>query len=329
MRYDRRRVGDLGINNVLLSGLAGLSYKTERSKYRFNILRLQNGENQASIYNQDTQVSNSIQVVKDYLEYTERSVTSLLFSGKHTNKDASFTTEWNVAPTRASVQDKDARLTTFIINNDGTYSISSDAGYPVRLWRDLVENNIVGKLDFTKNFSLFNRKSLLKFGGLYSYKQRDYSIYSYDIGFRAVNTVDFNGNPNAILAPEHIWTPQTNSGSFIRGNFQPANTFNASQNTAALYISGEFKPLEKLRAVIGLRGEYFTHFFTGQNNNGTRELDDEKVLDNLDLFPSANLIYSLNDHMNIRSSYSRTIARPSFKEKSLVEIADLLTGLVL
>ncbi|MGS2738439.1 TonB-dependent receptor domain-containing protein [Sinomicrobium sp. M5D2P17] len=328
MRYDRRRVGDLGINNVLLSGLAGLSYKTERSKYRFNILHLQNGENQASIYNQDTQVSNSIQVVKDYLEYTERSVTSLLFSGKHSNKDASFTTEWNVAPTRASVQDKDARLTTFIINGDGTYSISSDAGYPSRLWRDLVEDNIVGKLDFTKNFSLFDRKSVLKFGGLYSYKQRDYSIYSYDVGLRSVNTVDFNGNPNAILAPENIWTPETNTGSFIRGNFQPANTFDANQNTAALYISNEFKPIEKLRAIIGLRGEYFTHFFTGQNNSGTRTMDNEKVLDNLDLFPSANLIYGLKDNMNLRGSYSRTIARPSFKEKSLVEIADLLTGLV-
>ena len=328
MRYDRRRVGDLGINNVLLSGLAGLSYKTERSKYRFNILRLQNGENQASIYNQDTQVSNSIQVVKDYLEYTERSVTSLLFSGKHTNKDASFTTEWNVAPTRASVQDKDARLTTFIINGDGTYGISSDAGYPSRLWRDLVEDNIVGKVDFTKNFSMFDQKSVLKFGGLYSYKQRDYSIYSYDIGFRSFNTTSLNGNPDVILAPENIWTPETNTGSFIRGNFQPANTFDANQNTAALYISNEFKPLEKLRAIIGLRGEYFTHFFTGQNNSGSRVLDNEKVLDNFDLFPSANLIYGLKDNMNLRGSYSKTIARPSFKEKSLVEISDLLTGLI-
>ena len=328
LRYDRRRVGDLGINNVLLSGLAGLSYKTERSKYRFNILHLQNGENQASLYHQDTQVSNSIQVFKNYLEYKQRSVTNLLFSGKHSNEDASFTTEWSVSPTRANVQDKDARLTTFIINGDGTNSISSDAGYPVRLWRDLVETNLVGKVDFTKNFSMFNRKSLLKFGGLYSYKQRDYSIYSYDIGFRAISTVGFNGDPDAILAPENIWTPETNSGSFIRGNFQPANTFDANQNTAALYVSGEFKPFEKLRAVIGLRGEYFTHFFTGQNNNGTRELNDEKVLDDFNLFPSANLIYELRDNMNLRGSYSRTIARPSFKEKSLVEISDLLTGMV-
>ncbi|MBC9797411.1 TonB-dependent receptor, partial [Sinomicrobium weinanense] len=328
LRYDRRRIGDLGINNVLLSGLAGLSYKTEKSKYRFNILHLQNGESQASFYDQSTQVSNSINVFKHYLEYKQRSVTNLLFSGKHSNEDASFITEWSVSPTRANVQDKDARLTTFIVNNDDTYSISSDAGYPVRLWRDLVETNIVGKVDFTKNFSLFDRKSVLKFGGLYSYKQREYSIYSYDIGFRAINTVDFNGDPDAILAPENIWTPETNSGSFIRGNFQPANTFDANQNTAAFYVSGEFKPFEKLRAVIGLRGEYFTHFFTGENNNGTRKLDDEKVLDAFDLFPSANLVYELKDNMNLRGSYSRTIARPSFKEKSLVEISDLLTGLV-
>lgn len=332
MRYDRRRIGDLGINNVLLSGLAGLSYKTGRSKYRFNILHLQNGESQASFYNQATNVSNQIRVTRNYLEYKQRSVTNLLFSGKHSNEDASFTTEWSVAPTRASVQDKDARLTTFIPNEDGTYRISSDAGYPVRLWRDLVEDNIVGKVDFTKNFSMFDEKSVLKFGGLYSYKQRDYSIYSYDIGIRTVpgefSTRDFNGDPDAILAPENIWTPETNYGSYIRGNFQPANTFDASQNTAALYVSGEFKPFEKFRAIIGLRGEYFTHIFTGQNSDGTRVLDDETVLDDFDLFPSANLIYELKDNMNLRGSYSRTIARPSFKEKSLVEISDLLTGLI-
>ncbi|WP_461532725.1 TonB-dependent receptor [Sinomicrobium sp.] len=328
MRYDRRRVGDLGINNVLLSGLAGLSYKTERSKYRFNILHLQNGENQASIYNQDTQVSNSIQVMRNYLEYTERSVTSLLFSGKHSSEDASFTTEWSVAPTHASVQDKDARQTTFIVNDNGSYTISADAGYPARIWRDLTEDNIVGKVDFTKNLSMFDRKSALKFGALYSYKQRDYSIHSYEIGFRAFNSSDLNGDANAILAPENIWTPDTNSGSFIRGNFQPANTFEANQNTAATYISSEFVPFEKFRTIIGLRGEYFSHFFTGQNSTGTVSADNEKLFDKFDLFPSANLIYELKDNMNIRGSYSRTIARPSFREKSMVQISDLLTGLV-
>ncbi|MEJ4086806.1 TonB-dependent receptor [Galbibacter orientalis] len=327
LRFDRRQQGDLGKNNVLASALAGLSFKTNRSKYRLNLLHIQNGEKRAAIFNQKTEISNTIDVVKDNLEYTQKSVSNLLLSGKHASKDASFTTEWSVSPTLSKVEDKDVRLTTFIIEPDG-FSISSDAGFPNRLWRNLEEINAVGKLDLTKNYNLFSNKAVLKFGGLYSYKQRDYSIYNYNIAFFDFNTSSLNGDPDAILADENIWTPENNSGSYIRGNYQPANTFDSNQNTAAAYVSNEFKFSEKFRAILGLRAEYFTTFFTGQNNTGSEVYDNEKTIDELDFFPSANLIYEFQEGKNFRASYSRTTARPSFKELSVVQIPDLLTGIV-
>lgn len=327
LRFDRRQRGDLGKNNVLASALAGLSYKTGRSKYKLNLLHIQNGEKRAAVFNQKTEISNAIDVKKDNLEYTQRSVSNALISGKHSSEDASFTTEWSLSPTLSRVQDKDVRLTTFIINPDG-YTISSDAGFPVRLWRDLEEINAVGKVDFTKSYTLFNNKSAFKFGGLYSYKQRDYSIYNYDIAFYNFSTSSLNGDPNAILREENIWSEENNSGSYIRGNYQPANTFDSNQNTAAAYLSNEFKVTDKLRAILGIRAEYFTTYFTGQNNTGTEVYDDVKTIDELDFFPSANFIYELKENQNIRLSYSRTTARPSFRELSVVQIPDMLTGIM-
>lgn len=325
LRFDRIQQGDLGSNNVLASALAGLSYKTGKSKYRLNLLHIQNGESKAALYNQETQLSNDIDVVKDNLEYYQRSVTNVLLSGKHTSEDASFTTEWSLSPTLAKVEDKDVRLTTFIIDPDG-FSISSDAGFPQRLWRDLEEVNAVGKIDFSKSYELFGNKSLLKFGGLYSYKQREYEIQNYNIAFRNFTTADLNGDPNAILADENIWTLDNDSGSYIRGNFQPANSYDSEQNTIAAYLSNEFKFSERFRAILGVRAEQFTTFFTGQNNTGTEVYDHEKTIDELDFFPSANLIYGFKENMNFRLSYSKTTARPSFKELSVVQITDLLTG---
>lgn len=327
LRFDRRQRGDLGLNNVLASALAGLSYKTGRSKYKLNLLHIQNGEKRAALFNQRTEISNAIDVKKDNLEYTQRSVSNVLLSGKHTSEDATFTTEWSLSPTFSSVQDKDVRLTTFIINPDG-YSISSDAGFPIRLWRDLKEINAVGKIDFTKNYTLFDNKSVFKFGGLYSYKQRDYSIHNYDIAFYNFSTSSLEGDPNAILRPENIWNTDNNSGSYLRGNFQPANTFDSNQNTAAAYVSNEFKVTDKFRAILGLRAEYFTTYFTGQNNTGTENYDDVKTIDELDFFPSANFIYEFKENQNFRLSYSRTTARPSFRELSVVQIPDLLTGIM-
>jgi outer membrane receptor protein involved in Fe transport len=46
------------------------------------------------------------------------------------------------------------------------------------------------------------------------------------------------------------------------------------------------------------------------------------VLDSFDLFPLLNLIFSVNENQNLRFSFSRTIARPSFKELSFAQILD-------
>ena len=98
------------------------------------------------------------------------------------------------------------------------------------------------------------------------------------------------------------------------------------QNVSAAYVSNEFGVTEKLKAVIGLRTELFTSIYTGQNQAGTEVFKDEKIIDKLDLFPSANLIYGLNDNTNLRLSYSRTTARPSFKEASKSQIFDPITN---
>lgn len=50
------------------------------------------------------------------------------------------------------------------------------------------------------------------------------------------------------------------------------------------------------------------------------------MLDNLDFFPSVNLIYALTPQQNLRFAYSRTIARPSFKELSFAQILDPITN---
>ncbi|CAH8287245.1 TonB-dependent receptor [Mariniflexile fucanivorans] len=328
LRFDRRQQGDLGSNNVLASILTGLTYKTQKSKYKLNLLHIQNGESRAALFDQRTEISNAINVVKDNLEYTERSISNILLSGYHTSEDASFTTEWNLSPSLSRVYDKDVRLTTFIEDDFGGYTISSDAGFPSRVWRDLEEINAVGKLDFTKKYNLFNKKASLKFGGLYSYKQREYSIYNYDVGFINISPTVFNGDPDAILSSDNVWTRSSNSGSYIRGNFEPANSFDANQNTASGYISNEFKIGDKLRTILGLRAEYFASYFTGQNNTGSAIFNNTQLLDELDFFPSANLIYAFNEKINFRGSYSKTTARPSFKEKSLVQITDLLTGTI-
>jgi len=324
LREDRRAFGDMGEEDVLLSGMLGLNYKTARSKYTLNLLHIQNGESRASLYDFTSKISNSDERYKHTLDYSQRSISNLLLSGKHSNENADFITEWKVSPSLAKVNDKDVRTTTFLRTPSGGYTIITGAGLPSRIWRDLDEFDVVGKLDFTKKLQLFDREASLKFGGLYSYKHRDYAINYYNINGRAFDFSSVNGDPNALLLPENIWTPETNTGVYMQGTYQESNVFEAAQHTRSAYVSGEFKPGEKFKAIVGLRGEQYVSYFTGQDVDH-HVYDNEETLNKFDLFPSLNLVYSPVNNHNVRLSYSRTTARPSFKELSVIQISDPMT----
>ena len=75
-----------------------------------------------------------------------------------------------------------------------------------------------------------------------------------------------------------------------------------------------------------MRSEYYTQRYTGQDQLGANVLNNEVVLQTLGIFPSANLVYGINDKQNLRLSYGKTVARPSFKELSYAEIFDPITG---
>lgn len=324
LRADRTTVGDLGQEEVLLSGMLGLNYKTDRSKYTFNVMHIQNGVSQASIDEQVTVISNANTTYRQTLDYSQRSITNILLGGKHSNENADFITEWKVSPSLAKVRDKDVRQTTFIEDGTGQLIITKSASMPSRIWRDLDEKNLVSKVDFTKKWNLFDRDAFLKFGGLYSYKQRDYGVNLYTVNFRNNDAAGANGDPNQILNAENIYNASNDAGFFMEGEFEPANTYDATQHTASLYASAEFKPWEKVKAIVGLRAEQYTSFFTGEDVDRLK-YDNVKTINDLDFFPSLNLIYSPKNNHNLRASYARTIARPSFKELSVVQIYDPLT----
>lgn len=322
LNTDRTQQGERGENNVLISALGGLSYKTDRSKYRFNVLHIQNGESGASLLTQTNRIDNSNTIKKDVLIYTERGLTNLFFSGKHTNEDASWTTEWKLSPTFSNVDDKDFRTTPFLINEDsGDFIISpSESGDASRFFRELDELNVASKLDLTRKHQLFEKDAKLKFGGAFTYKQRDFTTVRFSTPFRNFDSTILNGDPNAILG-QYAYSATDDSGFFVRQDSNENDSFDSNINIAALYASEEFRPSSWFTAIVGLRAEKFDLIYTGQDQNGNI-FDEEKILDKFDLFPSANLIFDMNEEgaQKLRASFARTTARPSFKEASLAQI---------
>ncbi|KAF5063553.1 TonB dependent receptor [anaerobic digester metagenome] len=321
--------GAYGSNSVLLGGLAGVALKTKNSRFILNFLHLQNGESKAAIfdYSGSDQGSN-FDAVQHNLEYSQRALTNILLSGKHFFSNNKWGVEWKISPTKSALYDPDVRFTRYETRGN-TFSISTEVGFPERIWRELTESNFAGQLSITRDYKVFGRDAVLKFGGSYTGKNRDYEIRSFAINVRSVT---LTGDPDELFYPENIWpyNGSVNRGTTYESRFVPnnPNQYNSNNENAAFYVSTEFSPLHKLKAIIGLRGESFVQRYTGQDQTLTNVLDNEEVISEFDFFPAANIIYSLTERQNLRVSYSQTIARPSFKEMSYAEIFDPITGRV-
>lgn len=336
LRYATVQNGQMGERNVLVGLLGGLAYKTKYDKYRFTVMHLQNGESRAAEFNIDNDgeaVGQSGYIAfSDNIEYNQRSLTNVLFNGTHVLENSGWEIDWRVAPTLSISNDPDIRKTAFTFEAVDTSFNAGAGGNPSRIWRSLNEVNVASRLDFQKKYNFKGEEAKLKFGTSYTYKVRDYEILQYEVQFFGNQSWD-SPDPATVLDPSNIYPNQPNSIYFQSGNASPnPNAYSSNVSNAGLYVSNEFTPIDKLKAIIGLRAEYFLQRHTGRDQQfasgdpSGNNLVNEPVLNSLDLFPSINFIYAVTENQNLRLGYGRTIARPSFKELSYAQILDPLTN---
>ena len=327
---DREITGSVGEESVLLSGLIGGAVKFKNHRIGLQGIRLQNGISRVANQFDAKSQSSSALLKREILEYAERSVTNINLSGKHLFQDGKYTVNWSAAPTFIEVDEPDIRFTAFERFPDGTFQIAPSVGADIsRTWRNLKEQNYSGKLDFVVDFGKNNeRTNKLKIGFLGTYKNRDFGIQNYIFRIEEQSSLNLNGQAGNIFNPENIWSKETNAGVYVKGGFEPANTFNASQTLLAGYIMNELEISKKFKAIYGARIEKADNIYSGQNNAGTVIYEDEKVLDELNILPSLNLVYTVSEKSNLRASYGKTVARPTFKENSIAQIQDRISGRV-
>lgn len=317
--------GEEGRITKLASGLLGVSLKTEQSKYKLNFLNLRSVESNAvnAIYRDF--LENPYVGVANILTHTERNIISIPFNAKHILNEGNSIIEWKIAPSYAEVLDKDFKKTVFETDEEFSFFALSPATtqLPQRLWRTLKEKALASNIILTQELN--GEKFVegkLKIGGSFSTKNRDFDTSNYSIDYLG-RSENLNGDPNSLLAPNNIWNIEQNEGSFIVGSFQRTNQYEASSSTAAGFVSAELKFSDQWKSVIGLRFENYIVKYTGEDFE--QVYNKTELINVADLFPSLNVIHSLDEDTNIRFSYARTTARPSFKENSAARIFDPIT----
>lgn len=336
MRYATTQQGQMGERNVLIGLLGGVAYKTQFNKYRLTTMHLQNGESRAAqfrIENNGEAVGQSgYLATSDNLEYNQRALSNVLLSGTHVMQDKQWDVDWRLSGTRTSNSDPDIRRTAFTLETTDTLFSAGAGGNPARIWRSLEEYNAHARVDLTKTYAFREHEGKIKIGASQVLKQRDYEILFFDINFFGSQNWP-NPIPSEVLKPENIF-PGENNIYYQSGNNTPnPNAYSGNVSNTAAYVSNDLRFNKRWRAILGVRAENYVQRHTGRDQrwasgdiiNGNN-LDNAKVLDALDFFPSLNVIYSPNEQQNIRGSYTKTIARPSFKELSYAQILDPITN---
>lgn len=242
--------GDFGMSNVLLSGLAGFGLKTQRSKFRLNILHLQNGESKAGVFDyQSSDLGTIFEGMQHNPEYSQRSVTNLLIDGKHSFGDSKWEIVWKVSPTLSAIEDPEITFTRYVRQNDN-YVIGTESGFPERIWREFSEINIGSLLHLTREYYFGGKKAKLYFGGAYIFKERDFIINKYSFNVR---NVPITGDPNELFSDQNLWPYQGTdlfSGTTYEANFVPVNPdkYNARSGNTSAYLSTELSLFRNIRS---------------------------------------------------------------------------------
>ena len=325
-RYSK---GNVSTDTRLLNAYVSAGMKKKKSNYNISAFHIQNGESTASLLSTVSPEgglnSNDFTSIDNLLVYTQKSISSLSLSGNHDVSKKDIEIDWKISPTYASIKDKDLRSTPLMVMGDGTYTLNrTSPQVDPRLWRGLDEFVISGRADIKKSFEIQkDQKSFVSSGLSFVNKSRDFSLTNYTLTFNDVIETD-DDDPNFIF--DDLISTTNNDGLYYVTSYQPANFYEATQTTLSAYAKTELVYSEKYKAVLGLRLENYKQTYTGQNTTGSSIFNDVSVIDVIDLFPSTSFIYSPVDNSNLRFSYARTTARPSFKELSTSSIYDPVSG---
>ena len=109
------------------------------------------------------------------------------------------------------------------------------------------------------------------------------------------------------------------AGVFVTDNFDARNNYDASANTVAGFAMATLPITDRINSIFGLRVERtfvgLETFDTESTLDRFPNLDGEaNLLDNVDFLPSVTLNYAIDEKQKLRFSYSRTVARPTFRE---------------
>jgi len=330
-----------GEDNVNINGLLNMDYQIDKSNsVGLNVIYSRSGISTARFISGhyfDGRLDSTATYETRVLKYSQRELNSYQLTGSNEiNIFDNLAFNWTGSYTSSLQDEPDMRFFTddYSYNSaDSTndYSITTSLyNEPSRYYRVLKEDSYGLDLKLSCPFTNWTEeKGVIKTGIYYSYKSRKSTENVYKFKNQNSN-LPYIGNNNDYFLPENMGiVDSARVGNYMKytfGNYlvdasEDRNNYDGSEDIRAAFLMTELPILSSLKFVGGLRME------STEMQVATRDTSyGEGKINELDFLPSVNLIYKLNDKFNIRSSYGKTLARPSMRELALFPSFDFVGG---
>jgi outer membrane receptor protein involved in Fe transport len=313
-------------NSAMLGMMLNLSFKFNQtnkisSKNMFN----QNADDIVTLYRGDYRYADQYREIT-LMNYVSRSLLSNQLTGQHLISLLNgLGLEWNINYSQSERNEPDARRYAYsrdIMNPEEPLRFILDQSISTRYYGKLNDINRGAYLDL--DLKIFENPQLpkVKFGLFLNRKVRDFDARTF--GFKNIPGGNFALEDSVLRLPiEQIFDPENITKKFIQVTeiTKPSDSYLSEQSVNAGYAMIDAGFLDKFRLIAGARYE-----LSNQKMTAIDLLGDSINVNNIyrDVLPSVNLIYSVNDWINLRGAYSKTLSRPEFREMAPFSYFDFI-----
>ena len=324
-------------SEVNWGALANVAYEfSATDQVKFNLFYNQSGESvaQSLSYYDETYPETDL-IRSSTLKYTERNIQSYQLSGEHSFASISNAkVDWNISTANTLQNEPDLRFFTYetdqINGSDTTWKVDQNHyDLPTRYFRDLSETANNAKMDIEIPLTeAVGSPFKFKTGFAYQNSARSFNQDRYVLEFdESKGAMPFDGNVNKFVADSSGYKEWASTGNFnyfgiyLQDRFVPKDAYSGAQDITAFYGMVDVELIKGFRIIGGARLETTDMSITSRDT--TLPI---ASINEADLLPSMNAVYSLTDNQNLRFAYGKTLARPTFRELADFDFFEFVGG---
>ncbi|MBV6514291.1 MAG: hypothetical protein FMNOHCHN_03894 [Ignavibacteriaceae bacterium] len=314
--------------SVVWGALANISFKTSTNdKISFKNIYNQSGDDEVTLYKGDYYAYSQYRETNN-LKFVSRILRSHQLIGEHRfNLLNGINLEWNTNFAKSFRDEPDNRRYIYSKNNDDPEEplrFQLDQSLASRFFSDLEDENTGANISITMKPFAERNMPTVKFGAGYDNKGRSFNARSF--GFKNIPGGNFFREDTILQrSVEEIFKPENFDNRFIQivEITKPSDSYSSEQSVFASYMMFDWEVIDKVRLIFGARLE------NSQQRLMSRSQTDQPVEinnNNSDLLPALSITYLFNDITNFRFAYSKTLARPEFRELAPFSYFDFLAN---